>query len=155
MFKKIALSIFVIAVFVFYSIHQRNESNASMQRLTTNKNQENNSSTTIIAPTPSSPSSTSTSTYKDGSYTGDAADAFYGNIQVKATIANGKISDVIFLQYPNDRRNSVMINDYAMPILKQQAIQAQSAHVDGVSGATDSSQAFIESLGSALDKAKS
>jgi len=58
------------------------------------------------------------------------------------------------LLYPNDRRESVDINSQAMPYLKQEAIQAQTAQVDGVSGATDTSQAFIQSLGSALKQAR-
>ena len=92
--------------------------------------------------------------YKDGTYTGIVADAFYGNVQVQAVIQNGKIATVTFLQYPNDRRTSVMINGQAMPLLTQEAIQAQSAQVDGVSGATQTSRAFIESLTSALNQAK-
>ena len=99
-------------------------------------------------------SSSPTPPYKDGSYTGNSTDAFYGNIQVQAIISGGKITDVQFLQYPSDRSRSVAINTFAMPNLKQEAIQAQSANVDIVSGATDSSNAFIESLSSALSKAK-
>lgn len=92
--------------------------------------------------------------YKDGTYTGNVADAYYGNIQVQVVINGGKIADVIFLQYPNDRRTSIQINTEAMPYFKAQAIQAQSANVDGVSGATDSSAAFQQSLASALAIAK-
>ena len=92
--------------------------------------------------------------YADGTYTGAAADAYYGNIQVQAVIQGGKLTDVIFLQYPNDRRTSQHINDQAMPYLKSEAIQAQSANVSGVSGASDSSQAFVQSLGDALSQAK-
>jgi len=91
--------------------------------------------------------------YKDGSYTGEVADAFYGNIQVQARIKNAKITAVVFLQYPNDRLRSVRINTQAMPILSQEAIQAQNVNVDIVSGATDTSRAFIQSLNSALTKA--
>lgn len=92
--------------------------------------------------------------YADGSYTGNAADAYYGLIQVKAIIRNGKITDVQFLQYPNDRDTSRYINGQAMPLLTQEAIQSQNANVDGVSGATDTSQAFEQSLASALALAK-
>ena len=91
--------------------------------------------------------------YTDGTFTGDVADAYYGNIQVQTTIQNGKIVDVQFLQYPNDRSRSVSISNRAMPILKSEAISAQSANVDIVSGATESSRAFIQSLGSALAQA--
>ncbi len=106
--------------------------------------------TAVPTPTPKP-----TSMYKDGTFTGDAADAFYGNIQVSATISNGKITNVKFLQAPGDRNRSVQINSYADPILAQEAIAGQTANVDIVSGATDSSQAFIQSMQSALNKAKS
>ncbi len=92
--------------------------------------------------------------YKDGSYTGSVADAYYGNVQVKAVISGGKLSDVVFLSYPNDRQNSVRINTYATPILKSEAISAQSADVDAVSGASFTSKAFKESLSNALLQAK-
>lgn len=95
-----------------------------------------------------------TGQYKDGSYTGSVADAYYGYIQVQAVVSGGKLTDVIFLQYPNDRRTSIEINTQAMRYLKIEALQAQSANVDIVSGASDSSQAFIESLGTALAMAK-
>ncbi len=92
--------------------------------------------------------------YYDGKYTGISADAYYGNVQVQVTILNGKITDVIFLDYPQDRRNSIVINNEAMPYLKQETIQAQSANIDIVSGATATSEAFQQSLASALAKAK-
>lgn len=92
--------------------------------------------------------------FKDGTYTGSSTDAFYGNIQVKAVIAGGKITDVQFLQHPDHATRSIAINIVAMPNLKQEAIQAQSADVNIVSGATDSSNAFIQSLSSALTQAK-
>lgn len=91
--------------------------------------------------------------YKNGTYTGVAADAYYGTIQVEAIIQNGALADIQFLQYPSDRSTSVRINSRAMPILKQEAISAQSANVNIVSGATDSSQAFQQSLASALSQA--
>ncbi|GHO50369.1 hypothetical protein KSX_85320 [Ktedonospora formicarum] len=92
--------------------------------------------------------------YKDGSYTGSVADAHWGNVQVKVVIQNGKITDVSFLQYPNERSRSVMINEYADPQLSSEAIQAQSANVDIVTGATDTSEAFMQSLADALSQAK-
>lgn len=143
MLKKIALAGFVLATFIAYSINQRGGGSAP-----------------IVAPaaTPGKsevvPSTTSSAgKYKDGTYTGKASDAFYGYIQVQAVITGGKLSDVTFLQYPNEQQHSVEINSQAMPLLKQQAIQAQSAHVDGVSGASDTSQAFVDSLTDALQQA--
>jgi uncharacterized protein with FMN-binding domain len=92
--------------------------------------------------------------YKNGIYTGSVQDAFYGNIQVQATISNGKISNITFLQFPNDNRTSQYVNSQADPILAQEAIQTQSAQVDIVSGASASSQAFQASLADALSQAK-
>ena len=92
--------------------------------------------------------------YVDGTYSGSRADSYYGVVQVQAIIQNGKLTDVKFLSYPNDRRTSEEINSQALPYLKQEALQAQSAQVDAVSGASDTSTAFQESLGVALQQAK-
>lgn len=91
--------------------------------------------------------------YREGEYVGDVTDAYYGNMQVKVVIKGQKISDVQFLQYPNDRPTSVAINTQAMPLLKSETIHTQNANVDIVSGATQTSEAFIASLDSALKKA--
>lgn len=139
--KKIVLSAVVLGIFIVYAIRLRLPSDEIPVV-----------SVTSPAPAPGM-TSARPGRYKDGTYTGSVADAFYGNIQVQAVISGGRIVDVIFLQYPSDRGTSVRINSQAMPILKREAIQAQSAQVDGVSGATASSGAFIESLGSALQKA--
>jgi uncharacterized protein with FMN-binding domain len=92
--------------------------------------------------------------YTDGEYSGPVTDAYYGNVQVKAIIQAGKIADVQFLEYPNDRRTSVRINTIAMPYLISEAIQVQSANVDIISGATLTSEAFAQSLQVALDSAR-
>lgn len=152
--KKLILSIGIIIVFLTYSIHEHNEM-ANVHVSAPASPSSFGTSEVSTVPTSAGSSQTSSSGYKDGTYTGNAADAYYGNIQVQATIQNGKITDVQFLQYPNDRGESIQINQQAMPLLKQEAITAQKAQVDVVSGATDSSQAFVESLQSALDKAKS
>ena len=92
--------------------------------------------------------------YADGSYTGSVADAYYGSVQVQVIVQSGKVATVNFLQYPSDRSTSRYINGQAMPILQSEAIQAQSANVDIVSGATDTSMAFQQSLANALAQAK-
>ena len=100
------------------------------------------------------PQTASTGQYKDGTYTGPSANAFYGQVQVRVTIANGKISAVTFLNYPQDRRTSARINSFAVPQLQSEAVQAQSANVDIVSGATLTSEAFMQSMQSALNSAQ-
>ena len=95
-----------------------------------------------------------TGQYTDGTYTGNAENALYGMVQVQAVIQDGKLAGVNFLQYPSDRKTSQSISNRAMPILKSEAIQAQSANVSIVSGATEISSAFQQSLASALTQAK-
>lgn len=147
--KKLLLSLGVILGFASYSLTQ--EKQAQSQTLVATNTPPAN--TTHMGNSGNRMMMSPRGKYKDGEYVGDVADAYYGNIQVKAVIANGQISDVQFLQYPNDRRTSIMINSQAMPLLKQEAISVQSAKVDIISGATDSSQAFIQSMDSALANA--
>jgi uncharacterized protein with FMN-binding domain len=104
-------------------------------------------------PLPNSPAG-SRGFYKDGTYKGPEIDAYYGLVQVQATIQSGKIANVQFLEYPSDRRTSVEINNIAVPYLQQEALQAQSASVDIISGATLTSEAFMMSLQNALNSAK-
>jgi uncharacterized protein with FMN-binding domain len=100
------------------------------------------------------PTATKTSgAYRDGTYTGVSADANWGNVEVQAIIQNGQIADVQFLDFPDHRSRSRSINAQAMPLLTQEAIQSQQADVDFVTGATDTSAAFVESLTSALRQA--
>jgi uncharacterized protein with FMN-binding domain len=108
----------------------------------------------VETPTPQPVAGNSGARYKDGTYTGSEADAYYGLVQVQAVIQNGQITSVSFLEYPNHRRTSVQINTQVIPWLQQEAIQAQSAQVDLISGATLTSQAFAESLQVALNSAR-
>ena len=91
--------------------------------------------------------------FRDGSYTGPAADAYYGVIQVRANIQGRRLVHVDVLQYPADRRASRRINGEALPSLDREVIRAQSARVDGVSGATLTSRAYLRSLSGALAEA--
>ncbi|HVX93108.1 MAG TPA: FMN-binding protein [Candidatus Dojkabacteria bacterium] len=153
--KKYVISIAIILVIVSYIISQKLTTNTSASaNIPTNNTNTSATDKTSNNGGSSSGNKSKSGIYNDGSYIGSVADAFYGNIQVKAVIKSGKITDVQFLQYPNDRGNSIEINSYAMPILTQEAIRAQSSKVDIVSGATDTSAAFIQSLESALNKAK-
>ncbi len=94
-----------------------------------------------------------TGKYVDGIYTGAAINEYYGTVQVAAVISGGRLTKVTFLQYPTDRSTSKAINQRATPQLAAQAIQVQSANVSGVSGASATSDAFSQSLASALSQA--
>jgi uncharacterized protein with FMN-binding domain len=108
--------------------------------------------TPVATPTPAA--APTNQIYQDGTFTGTVVDAYYGNVQVQVTTKSDRIADVQFLQYPSDRSTSVRINSSAMPVLRSEAIQAQSAQVNTVSGASDTSAAFRESLSSALAQAR-
>ncbi|HEV3461959.1 MAG TPA: FMN-binding protein [Candidatus Dormibacteraeota bacterium] len=103
------------------------------------------------APTPT-PSPTGP-TYKDGQYTGQDFPNQFGDTQVKITIAGGRITDVQAVQLPFDRPRSAEISQYASPRLHDEVLQAQSAQIDSLSGATYTSDSYAQSVQSALDQA--
>jgi uncharacterized protein with FMN-binding domain len=78
----------------------------------------------------------------------------YGDVQVQVTVRSGRITDVKALLLPNDRPRSVEISQQAEPILRTEALQAQSAQIDILSGASFTSEGYAQSLQSALDKAR-
>jgi uncharacterized protein with FMN-binding domain len=84
--------------------------------------------------------------------TGDAVTTRFGTVQVEIDIAGGALVDVTALQLPSGGRDS-QVSAYAEPILRSEALQAGSASIDTVSGATYTSMGYIESLQSALDQA--
>ncbi len=160
--KKIFIGLGVLGVYAIYALGIRHNQPiipkpSSLTSNNTNSNSSGNGSTSTASSsgssTSSSSSSSSNSGYKDGNYTGSVADAYYGNVQVSVSISGGKITNVKFLQYPNTHSTSVFINQQAMPYLQQEAVQSQSYNVQIISGATFTSQAFIQSLQSALNKA--
>jgi uncharacterized protein with FMN-binding domain len=106
---------------------------------------------------PSSSSAPGTSTASSGSGTrtvnGGVAQTVYGPMQVQITVTNGKIASVNVLQEPDGSSHDLRINDYAVPILNQETVSAQSAQIDSVSGATYTSEGYISSLQSAIDAA--
>lgn len=99
-------------------------------------------------PTPSATPSATTATV-----TGADVMTPYGDVQVKVVVTGGRLTDVQAVQLPSDRARSAMISQYAGPQLRQEAIQARSANIDVVSGATYTSEAYIRSLGDALHRA--
>jgi uncharacterized protein with FMN-binding domain len=153
--KKILVSLFLVAAFAGYLLFYRRSPEVIINtpEPTVSTTATNTPTPTATVPSTATPTATpkpSTGQYRNGTYTGSVADAFYGNVQVKATITGGKLTDVTFLQYPSDREHSLELSNYAMPILTSEAIQAQSANVDAVSGATQTSEAFKQSLAAAL-----
>ena len=165
--KKIVLGLGVLGVYLVYSIGIRHQDpvivkpasllNSNRKTLAASPASAGStaSNSSSLPSSASSPSATSASggQYKDGLYKGTSINVFYGNVQVAVKISGGVIQNVSFLQYPNAHSTSVMINQQAMPYLIQEAIQAQNAHVQIISGATFTSEGFQQSLQSALAKA--
>jgi uncharacterized protein with FMN-binding domain len=85
--------------------------------------------------------------------TGDPADTRWGPVQVEITVAGGKVTAVQVVDYPQNNGRDREINAYALPVLVQETLGAQSAQVDMVSGATVTSEGYLQSLQSALDQA--
>jgi uncharacterized protein with FMN-binding domain len=109
-------------------------------------------------PTPTSrlatPLPTAAGTPADsGTFSGTTIDTRYGPVQVRIVVSGQKIVDVQALQLPRDRARSAFISQYSAPLLRTEAIQAQNAQIDVVSGATYTSIAYERSLDSALKQA--
>jgi uncharacterized protein with FMN-binding domain len=84
---------------------------------------------------------------------GPVVDTRYGPVQVEVTLDGSTIASITAIQLPDGDRRSAQISDRAAPTLQSQALQAQSADIDGVSGATYTSTAYERSLQAALDSA--
>ena len=102
----------------------------------------NSDNTAVAAPAPAGVT---------GTFTGDVFNVSYGNVQVRITVSNGKITDAVALQAPSGRNQRY--TDYAIPNLRQQTLSAQSAAISGVGGASYTSYGWYKSLISALQKA--
>ena len=86
------------------------------------------------------------------SVTGDAVNTRFGPVQVRITVANGRMTAVQAIVYPQENSRDQEINSYAIPQLNAEAAQAGNANIDMVSGATYTSDGYINSLQSALDR---
>ena len=115
---------------------------------------------TVATPSPSaspspsttpSPSATAPSSTK--TYTGDQVMTRWGPMQVEITVSGGKITAAQAVQYPSGNGRDAEINSYALPVLNQEVVDRQSAQIDTVSGATVTSDGYLQSLQSALDQA--
>jgi uncharacterized protein with FMN-binding domain len=103
------------------------------------------------SPAPSSSPSSASS--EPQSYTGSVAQTRWGPVQVQITVAEDRITKVTVLQQPSGNPRDVEINDQALPILVRDTLDVQSAEIDMISGATVTSDGYIQSLQAALDEA--
>ena len=101
------------------------------------------------APNPSQPSQPTPA----ATFTGGVASTQWGPVQVQITVRDHKITRARAVQYPQGASNDAQINGYALPILDREVVQKQSAAIDAVSGATVTSDGYLQSLQSAIDAA--
>ncbi|MFI2366428.1 FMN-binding protein [Promicromonospora sp. NPDC019610] len=89
----------------------------------------------------------------DGTYQGSTVATQWGPVQVQITVSGGRITDAQTLQQPSGNGTDERINGYAIPVLDGEVLDAQSAQIDMVSGATVTSTGYLGSLQSAIDQA--
>jgi uncharacterized protein with FMN-binding domain len=99
------------------------------------------------------PSTTTPAGGRSGTFVGSDEQNQYGDVQVQITLVKGRITDVTALQLPFDRARSQLISQEAAPILRTEVLDAQSANIDTLSGATYTSEGYAASLQHALDQA--
>ena len=167
--KKIVLAVMttISGLVMLFSYHTSTQSvAATTPEETDSGNTQSDAGTTTTAPsatpsagstesagaTPTAPASSAASG-GDGTYTGDAVETRWGTVQVEITVENGKITSADAVQFPSENPKDQQINAYAVPALNAEVVQAQSASIDAVSGATVTSDGYIESLQSAIDAA--
>ncbi|MGV9250362.1 FMN-binding protein [Streptomyces sp. NPDC003697] len=85
--------------------------------------------------------------------TGRSVETRWGPVQVRVTVTDGRITDVTAVTYPEENPRDQEISSYALPQLRRETLDAQSAGIDTVSGATYTSDGYRRSLQSALDSA--
>lgn len=105
---------------------------------------------TTVTALPQTPAAASGSAPGNGSQQvldGTAVATRWGTVQVRAVFTGGRLTDIQMLQTPNDRHAT-----RAIPTLKTEALKAQSANIDTVSGATATSEAYAQSLQAAIDQ---
>ncbi len=102
------------------------------------------------APAANSPATTSAKNIS-GTFTGPSVFVNYGNVQVKITVTNGQITDAVAVVAPTGRNDRW--TNMAVPILKAQTLKAQSADIQGASGASYTSYGWYTSLQGALAQA--
>lgn len=155
MFNKFLITIVSIAAsvavlidgYLMFFKHDQSQETAQSQATAASDTESESSTTT------SSSTSSSNSTMKDGTYTGKSTSTEWGDVQVKITVASGKITQITVLKHPTGGKSDE-INSRSLPTYKQEALAAQSANINQVSGATETYKGFTGSLQSAINQAE-
>ncbi len=141
-----AVAVVVVVVVLVLTLHHNSQ---KVQRSSTPVHVSSPGGTTSTPSGSSTPPTPATSNVS-GVFTGPTVEMEYGPVQVAIDVQGGKITDVKALQYPVDRPRSQFINSQAVPLLRSEVLQAQSANINLISGATFTSNSFATSLQAAI-----
>ena len=136
-----AIAATISAVVLLFSYHTSTNSGSTQ------------AATSIRSSASSSGSGAAPASTRATTYTGDEVQTEWGIVQVQITVENGKVTAAETTKVPDGNHRDQEINAYAVPVLNQEVLDAQSAGIDTVSGATVTSDGYIQSLQSALDAA--
>ena len=117
----------------------------------TGGNSGSNTATAEATTAPATQAPATTPAAINGTFTGPSVFVNYGNVQVQITVVNGRITDAVAVKAPSGRNDRY--TNMAVPILKQQTLKAQSANIQGASGASYTSYGWYTSLQGALAQA--
>ncbi|GAP03839.1 FMN-binding protein [Fructobacillus tropaeoli] len=140
----VAVASVIDGYIVFFKGNQRHSQ--------TNSN-SNQSSVSTESSSNTSSNQTTSGKYKDGTFTSKTVTTPHGTMQVSVVISNGKITNIKILKYPDEESKSERINSQSLPTYQSEAIKAQSANIQQISGATETYTGFTNSLQDALNKA--
>ncbi|GIT79675.1 hypothetical protein LLS1_13440 [Leifsonia sp. LS1] len=138
-----------------YGVGEQTTASATAAAGTTSRGTSSSAPTSTPAPSSTATASgtpSASATPASTEVTGSAVDTRYGPVQVKVTFSGSTITAIDAVQYPNGSGRDVEVNQQALPVLQQEALASQSANIDTVSGATYTSEGYIQSLQSALDQ---
>ena len=122
------------------------------KKATSGNSATNNSATTApAADAPATQAPAASPTAINGTFTGPSVFVNYGNVQVQITVVNGRITDAVAVKAPSGKNDRY--TNMAVPILKEQTLKAQSANIQGASGASYTSYGWFTSLQGAIAQA--
>ena len=131
----------------------QSQASASGSSAATSSTSGSSSNATTDTSSPSATTAPVATGPADGTYDGSVVNTRFGTVQVQAVISGGKISDVIAVKLTDADRRSISISQQVAPMVRSEVLTAQSAKVANISGGTYTTQAYLQSLQSALDAA--
>jgi uncharacterized protein with FMN-binding domain len=151
--RRVILAIVSTAAALVFLLSFKTHSTSALATSTPSASASPTPSSTASPSSAASSSTGSSASSATKTVTGNVVQTIYGPIEVKITVKNGKVTAAEAVEYPNQDPRDAQINSYAIPALNSEAVTAGSAKIDSVSGATYTSNGYITSLQSALDKA--